>query len=112
VRSHAPAGLADHHAPYERTQQADDRRRIPGGLDHHLVIRPQPFAERNDRVARELDPSPAAQLPILDKRCHREAAVHVQADDPHVACLLRAWVTLGTCGQHDTYGSALAAQLG
>ncbi len=41
-----------------------------------------------------------------------EVAVHVQADEAHGSDLPAAVVLIGAAGQHDTYGSALAAHPG
>src|SRR4051812_27322438 len=71
---------------------------------------PQRLGECHDGVVLKHDALASAQLSVLQYRCHREAAVHVHAYDPHPAppCNQNA----GAGGQHDNYGSALAAHPG
>lgn len=81
-------------------------------LDHDIVVRSKLSAESNHRIPCELDPPSIVQSLTVKKHCHRKAAVHVESDNPHATLL---WLILSlreVGGQHDTYGSALAAHPG
>jgi hypothetical protein len=83
--------IGDRHPPHEGAQQAHDHGRVDRRLDHHLVVRTKRPAKGDHRITREIDPPSTAQLPILKDRHHREAAVYVQPDHPHVASRMLAF---------------------
>ena len=101
--------VGDHDPAHMRLQQPYDRHRVAGRLQHHLVLGPQRPRECQHLGAHQVHPVALPQHAVLQLRHLGKAAMQVQSDNPHglLPSLFRS-----RRGQHDAYGSALAAQPG
>ncbi len=86
-------GVRDDHALDQGREQLGDREGVAGGLEDHLILRPQMLpSEGQDLLPRQLDPAELADGCVLHRRGHGEASMHIKADHPH-ALLLPCSVT-------------------
>ncbi len=89
-----------------------DRERVPGRLEHHLIIPGKTLREQLKPRRRRLDPPGTAHPTTLGDRDLAEVAVHIQRDEPHAYLLSVNQRTRRRGGQNDNYGSVLAAHPG
>ncbi len=75
--------VSEHDAAHVRLDDSGDRERVPGRLEHHLIIDGKALREQLERSRRRLDSPNAADLTTLCDRDLAEVAVHVERDEAH-----------------------------
>jgi hypothetical protein len=99
--------VAEHNSLHVRLDDADDRKRVAGRLECHLVAGGQALGEELERRRLRLNAARKAHLPSLGDRHLAEVAVDVEPDEAHHSSSRS--LTRRRDGQHDNYGSVLAA---
>jgi len=75
--------IGDHHATDVRAQDLGHRRRIPGRLDHYMIVMGQRSCKCGEAVSTHLDPTKPDETSPLKRHRFREDTVDIQSNGSH-----------------------------